>query len=203
LVVTDNNKGYRSDVRGGLTRKQVTAFVRHEIERRRSELKDDGGEPSWRAIAEPFGKTHASFHNIHTGKQSVVGADIEEAFARVMFDGSVDALRRAAKEHWDANGMVLGTPHPNLEKAVAKRLDEYHPKTLEYAEKIARQWKVDRRNATAWETELGAYDRAHQLLWAENEVAADSEPPSKSHSRPTKAGTKRGRAKRGPSGGAR
>lgn len=111
---------------------EVTALVTSWIEARRAE------GLSFQAIADKLGVTKTQVINVHGGSRGV-GTALEQNFANAEHAGSVDALRKAAREAWLASRREAPALTPNLKAAVdALRLsDPPADEDIEKARKVS------------------------------------------------------------------
>lgn len=82
--------------RSGTRGTEVTAVVTAWIETKRR------GGATFQEIANELGVTKTQVIHVHAGTRGV-GPVMEASFAKREFGGSVDALRKAAREAWEAN----------------------------------------------------------------------------------------------------
>lgn len=113
----------------------VTEYIRDWIHEQRATIP----QPTWVALGVQLGCGHANVINIHKG--AGVGAVVEEAFARLKFGGSVDALRAAAKAYAEERAARMW---PNLAEAMQLRGAKWSHKTLTHLARIGASWPMDR-----------------------------------------------------------
>ncbi len=95
LAAPNSSSGIGFRVAVDRERLQVTELVRRKI----AELRAPPQELTFRAIEKLWGVSAAHVANLHNRKTlGVVGVDLEKIVAELYFSGSVDELRRAARE---------------------------------------------------------------------------------------------------------
>ena len=101
-----------SSVREGRSApEEVTALVTAWIEGQRA------ASVSFDKIAKQLGVTKTTVINIHGGSRGV-GSVLESNFAALLYGGSVDALRRAARDAWEERARQGPSLPPSLAAAI-------------------------------------------------------------------------------------
>lgn len=93
----------------GIQNPEIAAYIVRWLEERRA-AKTGAKPPSWDSIVKSMKEDAGDA----VSKQQLIGMCAKpprigaggktvDVFAKLLFDGSIDALRRAAQEHWDAD----------------------------------------------------------------------------------------------------
>lgn len=157
-IQTDGSLGYRMLRLGMDTASVVRQYIRYLIHKQRG----DGSK--YQEIADKFGVSKPHVVNLHKhGRGS--GRKVEEAAARIYFDGSVDRLREAAASWWESEGKTFRFPNESDPPPAPRPelVTERTEKPTELVELLAEE----RKNGREWPQ--GVIDAALSLRHLQGE----------------------------------